>query len=129
MSRRVASIGFVLPRRRSRPAEWGCRPFDPAPERRIMSNRKRTLGINIRVTEQEKTKILRNARRCKLSASEYLRQLANGYEPKELPNDALYDLCRQIELLTEERDSVGDKAYGDYLRSYLEDIRSLLAGV
>ena len=94
-----------------------------------MSNRKRTLGINIRVTEQEKTKILRNARRCKLSASEYLRQLANGYEPKELPNDALYDLCRQIELLTEERDSVGDEAYRDYLRSYLEDIRSLLAGV
>lgn len=94
-----------------------------------MSNRKRTLGINIRVTEQEKKKIHRNAKRCKLSASEYLRQLANGYEPKELPNDELYDLCRQIELLTEERDSVGDEAYRDYLRSYLEDIRSLLAGV
>jgi len=94
-----------------------------------MNNRKRTLGINIRVTEQEKKKILRNAKRCKLSASEYLRQLASGYEPKELPNDALYDLCCQIELLREERDCLGDEAFREYLRSFLEDIRSLLAGV
>jgi len=43
--------------------------------------RNRTFGINIRVTEQEKKRIEKYAKKCKLSVSEYLRQLANGYEP------------------------------------------------
>ena len=43
--------------------------------------RNRTFGINIRVTEQEKKRIEKYAKKCKLSISEYLRQLANGYEP------------------------------------------------
>lgn len=43
--------------------------------------RNRTVGINIRVTEQEKNRIEKYAKKCKLSVSEYLRQLANNYEP------------------------------------------------
>ncbi len=46
--------------------------------------RERTCGINIRVTSQEKTKISRHAKKYGLTVSEYLRQLANGHEPKEL---------------------------------------------
>ena len=41
-----------------------------------MANRKRSVGINIRVTPEEKKKIERNARKCRLSVSEYLRQIA-----------------------------------------------------
>lgn len=43
--------------------------------------RKRTFGINIRATELEKKRIEKYAKKCKLSVSEYLRQLANGYTP------------------------------------------------
>ncbi len=50
-----------------------------------MTNRQRNLGINIRVTPQEKKKIERNANKCRLSVSEYLRQIAMKVEPKELP--------------------------------------------
>ncbi|MDD2502858.1 MAG: hypothetical protein PHG58_03235 [Clostridia bacterium] len=42
----------------------------------------RNLGINIRVSPDEKKKISKNSKRCGLSLSEYLRQLANGYEPR-----------------------------------------------
>ena len=55
-----------------------------------MPNRQRNLGINIRVTPAEKKKIERNARKCKLTVSEYLRQLAMNREPKELPSDEIF---------------------------------------
>lgn len=93
-----------------------------------MSTRKRTLGLNIRVTEQEKKRILCNAKRCKLTASEYLRQLANGYAPKELPNDKLYDLCWQVELLSEDRRYLGDEKFKSYLVGFLKDIQKVLQG-
>ena len=50
-----------------------------------MANRQRNLGINIRVTPEEKKKIERNARKCRLNVSEYLRQIAMKVVPKELP--------------------------------------------
>lgn len=93
-----------------------------------MSNRKRTNGINIRVTEQEKRRIERYAGRCKLTVSEYLRQLAGGYAPKELPNERLYDLCRQVELLTEDRLSLGDESFKSYLAGFLDDTKRILYG-
>ena len=43
--------------------------------------RKRSVGINIRVTVTEKKKVTMLARKCGLSLSEYLRQRALGYEP------------------------------------------------
>ena len=54
-----------------------------------MPNRQRNLGINIRVTPQEKKKIGRNAKKCRLTVSEYLRQIAMNKEPKELPSEEL----------------------------------------
>ena len=57
-----------------------------------MVNRKRTSVINIRVTPKEKQRIERYAAKCKLSVSEYLRQLANGYAPRELPAGLIEDL-------------------------------------
>ena len=93
-----------------------------------MSNRKRTVGINIRVTDSEKKRIARNAKRCKLSVSEYLRQLANGYAPQELPNDRMYDLCWQIELLAEDFGKRKDEEFKSYLRGMLDDLRLVCSG-
>ncbi len=59
-----------------------------------MVNRKRTSVINLRVTPQEKERIERFARKCRLTVSEYLRQLANGYAPRELPTELIDDLQR-----------------------------------
>lgn len=40
--------------------------------------RSKTLGINVRVTPEEKEKLLKNAEYCALSLSEYLRRLGLG---------------------------------------------------
>lgn len=52
--------------------------------------RNRNVGINIRVSEKEKERIVRNASKCQLTVSEYLRKLANGHEPKELPREKIF---------------------------------------
>ena len=44
--------------------------------------RSKNYGINVRVTEQEKQKLLENARFCSLSLSEYLRRLGLGKRSK-----------------------------------------------
>ena len=63
--------------------------------------RKRNKGINIRVTDKEKEKIELRAGICNLSTSEYLRKLAMGFEPRELPREKIYDymlkLGREVE--------------------------------
>ena len=59
-----------------------------------MVNRKRNSVINIRVTPQEKRRIELYAGKCRLSVSEYIRQLANGYAPQELPAELIEDLHR-----------------------------------
>ena len=43
--------------------------------------RKRSVGINVRVSVTEKKKVTMLARKCGLSLSEYLRQRGVGYEP------------------------------------------------
>lgn len=59
--------------------------------------RNRNVGINIRVSEKEKEKIVRNASKCQLTVSEYLRKLANGHEPKELPRKEIYEEILEME--------------------------------
>lgn len=93
-----------------------------------MSKRSRTIGINIRVTEQEKKRIIRNAKKCKLGMSEYLRQLANGHDPQELPNDRMYDLCWQIELLIDEFGRQKDEKFKSYLTGMLSDLQKICHG-
>lgn len=93
-----------------------------------MNKRNRTVGINIRVSEQEKKRIFRNAKKCKLSVSEYLRQLANGHDPQELPNDRIYYLCWQIELLIEDFGRQRDERFKNYLTGMLNDLQKICNG-
>ena len=65
----------------------------------IMANRQRNLGINIRVTPAEKKKIIRNAKKCKLTVSEYLRQIAMDIEPKELPSDRIIQSIMRLQAI------------------------------
>ena len=89
-----------------------------------MPNRQRNIGINIRVTPEEKKRFTRLAGRCRLSLSEYLRQLANGYTPRELPTESVDWLCDQIEILMQEYDHE-DEAFKAELRARLDELRRL----
>ena len=67
-------------------------------------NEVKNKNLFVRVSEKEKNLIERNAERCGLSLSEYLRQRALGYMPRAiLPevffsfNDKLDELCIAVE--------------------------------
>ena len=57
--------------------------------------RKRSVGINVRVSVTEKRKMTLMAKRCGLSLSEYLRQRALGYEPGGYPPKEAFDVLDQ----------------------------------
>ena len=66
-----------------------------------MSKRKEPPRIVIRVTEKEKDTIFRLAEKCGLSASEYGRQRALGYEPRAVLPDAFFVFCEKLDMLTD----------------------------
>ena len=64
--------------------------------------RSKTFGINVRVTEQEKAKLLQNADFCSLSLSEYLRRLGLGKEIKAAATEKEYRVFRMVNDLKED---------------------------
>ena len=63
--------------------------------------RKRSVGINIRVTVTEKKKVTMLARKCGLSLSEYLRQRALGYDPGGHPPKEVFDILDKLNEIAE----------------------------
>ena len=63
--------------------------------------RKRSVGINVRVTVTEKKKVTMLARKCGLSLSEYLRQRALGYEPGGHPPKEIFDVLDKLDEIAE----------------------------
>ena len=59
--------------------------------------RKRSVGINVRVTVTEKKKVTMLDRKCGLSLSEYLRQRALGYEPGGHPPKEVFTVLDKID--------------------------------
>lgn len=51
--------------------------------------RNRTIGINVRVTENEKKKLQRNAKKCNLNLSSYLRKAGLQKEIYSMPDEEL----------------------------------------
>lgn len=95
-----------------------------------MTNRQRNLGINIRVTASEKKKIERNAGKCKLSVSEYLRQLAMKNEPKELPSEEIMQSLMRLRKIISafEKTSLAaqDEKSREYFKSWADYIRQIM---
>jgi len=72
----------------------------------VILMRTRETHINVRTTLQEKVRFERNAHRCGLSLSEYLRKLENGHEPKEALPAQFAELIRLLsDLHNDFRDS------------------------
>ncbi len=63
--------------------------------------RKRTVGINVRVTVTEKKKVTMLAKKCGLSLSEYLRQRALDYEPGGHPPTEVFDVLDNLDEIAE----------------------------
>lgn len=87
--------------------------------------RNRTYGINIRVTEQEKKRIERYAKKCRLSVSEYLRQLANGHTPNEIPSDNFFLVAHDLELMIQEFKGKDDELLRKMLITCVEDLNEI----
>ena len=86
--------------------------------------RKRSVGINVRVSVTEKRKMTLMAKRCGLSLSEYLRQRALGYEPGgHLPKE-VFDVLDKLDEIAESC-SVQD---GTAINAQTDRIRDLLIG-
>ena len=66
-------------------------------ERIEINMNEKTEQIYMRVTPQEKNRIIANAEKCKLSVSEYIRQRCLGFAPREVPPQAYYDMCSMLE--------------------------------
>ena len=70
-----------------------------------MTDRRRTTDIQVRVTEQEKRWMERQARRCGLSLSGYLRRVGSGKAATAFPRQRFRDLYRQVNGLRENLDT------------------------
>ena len=84
--------------------------------------RKRSIGINVRVTVTEKKKVTMLAKKCGLSLSAYLRQRALGYEPSGHPPKEIFDVLDKLDEIAEScsmRDGAAISAHTDRLRDLL----------
>lgn len=84
--------------------------------------RKRSVGINVRVSVTEKRKMTLMAKRSGLSLSEYLRQRTLGYEPGGHPPKEAFDVLDKLDEIAENcsvRDGVAINAQTDRMRDLL----------
>ena len=84
--------------------------------------RKRSVGINVRVSVTEKKKVTMLAKKCGLSLSEYLRQRALGYEPGEHPPKEVFDVLDKLDEIAENcsaREGAAINAQTDRMRDLL----------
>ena len=64
-----------------------------------MTDRKRTTAIQVRVTEREKRKLERQAKRCGLSLSGYLRRVGAGKPAAVFPSQRFHALYQRVNFL------------------------------
>ena len=75
------------------------------------------IRIAVRVTAKEKDKIKSKARKCGLSTTEYVKQRALGYVPRDIPPDALFLCLEKLGELTDKASSLElDKEISDVLK-------------
>ena len=85
--------------------------------------RSKNYGINVRVTEQEKQKLLENARFCSLSLSEYLRRLGLGKEVKAAITERDYRLFQMLNGLKAELPQLQKEEILSRLEAVLNELK------
>ena len=82
----------------------------------------RNVQVHYRATEKERMRLHRNAKKCGLSQSEYLRQLVSGYEPKPLPPLDYRDLKDTVLDLHIRYYEDGDTQYANLMVEILKEM-------
>ena len=85
--------------------------------------RSKNYGIHVRLTEQEKQKLLENARFCSLSLSEYLRRLGLGKEVKAAITERDYRLFRMLNGLKAELPQLQKEEIISRLEAILNELK------
>lgn len=85
--------------------------------------RSKNYGINVRVTEQEKQKLLENARFCSLSLSEYLRRLGLGKEVRAAITERDYRLFQMLNGLKAELPQLQKEEILSRLEAILNELK------
>ena len=85
--------------------------------------RSKNYGINVRVTEQEKQKLLENARFCSLPLSEYLRRLGLGKEVRAAIRERDYRLFRMLNGLKAELPQLQKEEIISRLEAILNELK------
>lgn len=91
----------------------------------LIENRKPRIRIEVRLTEKQKEQIDRAAKRCGITASEYLRQRALGGEPEAVLPDAFFVCCEKLDRLTR---SPYTKDVNDAAIAVLTEMQDILTG-
>lgn len=91
----------------------------------LIENRKPRTRIELRLTEKQKEQIDRAAKRCGITASEYLRQRALDSEPKAVLPDAFFACCEKLDRLTR---APYAKDVNETALAVLTDMKNILTG-
>lgn len=124
---RYALLYAVFPALRGHPLTPGTR-FTRKYKKKgmvLIDNRKPRTRIEVRLTEKQKEQIDRAAKRCGITASEYLRQRALDSEPKAVLPDAFFVCCEKLDRLTR---APYAKDVNEAALAVLTDMKNILTG-
>lgn len=85
--------------------------------------RSKTLGINVRVTPEEKEKLLKNADYCALSLSEYLRRLGLGKDVEATIREKEYRVFRKLKQLKADCEQLETSEIARRIDEILQELR------
>ena len=113
-------------------------PLQPRYERKD-DLRKRDVHIQLWLNRKEAETLSRNAERCRLTQSAYLRHLIMGYVPREPPPQDYYAMMRQLYSVANTLNQIARKAhvlnvidaqaYDKYARMAEESILKIMGAV
>ena len=73
--------------------------------------RKRDVHVQLWLNQKEAEALSRNAERCRLTQSAYLRHLIMGFAPREAPPPDYYAMMRQLYSVTNNLNQIARKAH------------------
>ena len=86
------------------------------------NEKERTMRLDLRVSPQEKKKIESTAKKCGISVSEYMRQRALGFSPREIPPVEWYSIMNHLYRINEKLDKYSPETEKK-LDSLIDDMR------
>lgn len=90
--------------------------------------RKRTIRVQLLLTEKEYVRLTTNAAKCGFSISGYIRELLNKHEPKEMPPIEYYRILNQLYRITESlrEKNTDPSAERNILIEIISELRTLI---